>query len=138
MTVTLEIQDRDARGACAVELRELLQLLELTAKDLSWRIYELEGVGDITSRWPEGVVEVGQRVDASPKGEPFAWEDLKALAALLDDVWNFRAVGTSEGGVSIIEVQIIDSTTCKVVASDPSHLESIAKRYTKLRWCPSS
>lgn len=93
MRVAIEIRDIDEAGVLAVELRQLLALLEPEAQPLHWRIIDLEAVGDLREMgWL--MLDLEAAVRNSPTGLAITWEQLKRFASLVKQVINLTLVGT--------------------------------------------
>lgn len=134
MNKAIEIRDRDSQGLLAVTLPELLTILQPLACSFQWRLYQCEAVGDVTSRWSQGIVALGEQVDSFLGGMPIEWGELESLAALLTDVWNLHMEGTAEEGRVRVVVRIMDSTACRVESSDVGLLQRLTKRYRAVQW----
>jgi hypothetical protein len=87
-----EIHDRDAGNCLAPDFSTLLALLEPEAKALQWAIHDLEGRGEIGT--PRGHRDIEEAVG----GLQVSWEELRQIAARLEDVWDAIVAGCATGG----------------------------------------
>jgi len=131
MTYTLEIRDRDSRGMLAVDLRGLLEVLEpkLRHAPMSWRVQKLEAIGDVTDRWPDGILAVEEQVEASTSGIVFSWQDLITLAESCEQIINLRATGTNLNSKKWVTLEIVDSDFCVVSSDDAQIVGAFAKQF---------
>ena len=84
MPNTTELRDRDAQGALAVSLSELLTLLATHLGPVDWRILQLNAVG---ADWGDTDLDaLRERIQNSPDGTPIDPEELFQLAGELEQV----------------------------------------------------
>jgi hypothetical protein len=90
---TTEVRDRDARGALAVGLAELLVLLTSVLGKVKWRLLDLEAVGagemDLSS--------LAVRIEEDPAGLQMETDELVEVAADLEQVINAILLVPREG-----------------------------------------
>ena len=84
MPSTTEVRDRDAQGALAVSLTELLTLLATHLGPVDWHILQLKAVG---AEWGDTDLDaLHERIQKSPSGTPIDPEELFQLAGELERV----------------------------------------------------
>jgi hypothetical protein len=71
-----------------LELADILDRLDPAAANWVWVISEIQGVGDISSMWAAGIVDLEQQAIAHPQGIQFTWPQIKILARQLTDLWD--------------------------------------------------
>jgi hypothetical protein len=127
--LTIEIHDVDADGCLAVELSQVLRIIEPCGRQLTWSIHDLEAMGDITSRWPEGVVELERKIADAPQGLPFTWDDVVEVARLTEQIINCDIRGLGSDGSLVMRIRFVDSSLCQFQASHVASFGQFFKVY---------
>jgi hypothetical protein len=138
----IEIFDVDKTGALALDLRDVLKLVE-RYRDLRWYFLELEATGKL--RGNETIVQLERRIAQSPHGLGFDWNELTRLASEITQTINATLAGCRpdasppalplkpQEGLEIA-IEAIDSTLWVVSANESEviHQLKAAFRNTKV------
>lgn len=108
-----EFMERGAEvrvSATALDLKKALDLLNPVAEQCTWRLLEIEGVGDLSPiGWTMRTLE--SKVASEAKGLTVSWQWLVQLATLLRDLQTLRLVGEGIAARSSgIELELFDSS----------------------------
>lgn len=145
MAGTVEIKDRiqpssGGPSILAVNLADLLESVAPYAQALSWRILELEAVGDLGRG--RNVLDLEERIARPPNGLAVSWGELLDLAHRLDQVINGLFIGAGDpsaaalikrGGdycaVGDLVLEAFDSSRWTVFARDNRVLQRLHERF---------
>ncbi len=89
---TIEINDRDDLGRPAVELGDILPLLESEGRSLTWAIQNLYAVGDLY-RLGRTMRDFGDEVGQTPGGATLNWDELEEFSRSVFQIMDARIVG---------------------------------------------
>jgi hypothetical protein len=142
MMQRIEIFDVDEAGALALDLRDVLELLE-RYRDLRWYFLELEATA--TLRGNETIIQLERRIAQSPHGLGFDWNELTRLAGEIAQTINATLVGCRpdaspptlplrpQEGLEIA-IEAIDSTLWAVSTNESEIIQQLraAFRNTKV------
>jgi hypothetical protein len=138
----IEIFDVDETGALALDLRDVLKLVE-RYRDLRWYFLELEATGKLVGN--ETIVQLESRIAQSPHGLEFEWNELVRLASEITQTINASLAGCRpdaspptlplkpQEGLEIA-IEAIDSTLWAVSTNESEVIQQLkaAFRNTKI------
>lgn len=105
----MKTHDQAIISAQALDLDTVLNRYESVGSELEWRLIFLEGRGDLSSLGTlMRPLEI--EADSTPGGKRVTWDWLRGLAALLDDLIEFRALGFGDDGTPEVQIELFDST----------------------------
>jgi hypothetical protein len=117
-------------------LADILDRLDAPASTWIWVISEIHAVGDVSSIWPAGIVDLEQQVLNHPQGIQLAWPQLQLLARQVSDVWDLSlAAYQSEALIPEYDrlkqsdyqllVELLDSSSWHIYAQDKTILHRL-------------
>jgi hypothetical protein len=145
MAGTVEIRDTTQQspgGPCvlAVTLADVLACIAPEGRALTWTILDLEAVGELSGG--RNMLDLEDRIAASPPGLVVSWEWLVALAQELEQVISGLIVGVKDPSVtsqisrevdfcavSEFVLEAIDSSLWSVYAPDDRVLKRLRARF---------
>jgi hypothetical protein len=136
----IEIFDKDEHGILAVELRDLLAIIEREASGLVWALLDLETNGSL--RGGRSMLALEEAVRAADRGVILRWEELRSLAADHFQIVNALIVGcTTEEEIPPITagsalytvpeivIEAIDSSLWRIQAKKPQVIAQVRARF---------
>jgi hypothetical protein len=125
----ITILDRDERGAVAVELRELLQLVGPAASESDWELKDVECVGGSAAVDCHRLSNSGQRISG---------DQLIRLAAEVDQFIDgqFEAYRKNATKPWLI-IRAVDSSAYDVESEDPRLLQRIQEAFRNVAEIPT-
>jgi hypothetical protein len=131
MSNVIEIKYQDSQGTSTIELIDLLNLIAQDKQQLVWSILDLEAIGDITTIWERGILDLEANIKYLPQGLILSWQMLVQLAPKFDQVINTVIVGCQkvskipslEPNVDLDEpceivLELIDSSVWRIYTKD--------------------
>jgi hypothetical protein len=116
MSNVIEIKYQDSQGTSTIELIDLLNLIAQDKQQLVWSILDLEAIGDISTIWERGILDLEENINALPQGLILSWQMLVLLVRGFDQVINTVIVGCQEvSKVPILKPDIDLDTPCEIV-----------------------
>lgn len=144
MPHTLRIDDKDARGFLAVDLKTLLDVVGDDGATLVWTVQALSVSGTLGDG--RSVVELEEESRRPPHGLVMSWNDLTSLASRLTQVQDgvfagcaaqdqIPAAGDDEALYRQTEIvlEAIDSSFWNVYSSDQNLLKRFRERFRSTR-----
>ncbi len=118
---TIKIKDRDVHGLPAVELGDILPLLESEGRQLNWAIQDLYAVGQL-ARLGRTMRDFGDEVCNSSHGVVLNWDELEEFSRSVFQILNARIVGFRRGAEPPARLPRGEEKDCELVieAIDPS------------------
>ncbi|MDQ7006567.1 MAG: hypothetical protein Q9Q40_05005 [Acidobacteriota bacterium] len=129
---TIEIKDRDDEGLPAVELGDILPLVEEKGRTLKWAILNLYAVGN-PHRLGRTMRELGDEVSRSPHGVLLNWDELEEFSRSVFQIMDAVIVGCRDAerlprkdeveqrdGDCEIVIRAIDASRWRLSAMDDS------------------
>jgi hypothetical protein len=144
MTMTIqriEIHDVDKSGVLALDLRDVLSLIE-PHPELRWYLLELEAVGQL--REGESIVQLEERIADAPHGLELEWGELTSLAGQITQTINATLAGIRPDalrptlplkpydGLEIV-VEAIDTTLWAISTNDSVVIQRLLATYEKTK-----
>lgn len=132
MSNVIEIKYQNSQNTSTVELIDLLNLIESNKQQqLIWSILDLEAIGDISTIWQRGILDLEANIKYLPQGLILSWQMLVQLAQKFDQVINTVIVGCQkvskipslEPNVDLDEpceivLELIDSSVWRIYTKD--------------------
>jgi|688.fasta_scaffold84212_4 hypothetical protein len=131
MSNVIEIKYQDSQGTSTIELIDLLNLIAQDKQQLVWSILDLEAIGDISTIWERGILDLEANIKFLPQGLILSWQMLVQLAQKFDQVINTVIVGCQkvskipslEPNVNLDEpceivLELIDSSVWRIYTKD--------------------
>jgi hypothetical protein len=132
MSNVIEIKYQNSQNTSTVELIDLLNLIESNKQQqLIWSILDLEAIGDISTIWERGILDLEVNIKYLPQGLILSWQMLVQLAQKFDQVINTVIVGCQkvskipslEPNVNLDEpceivLELIDSSVWRIYTKD--------------------
>ena len=112
-------------GSESDALTRILRALRSETNDLTWALFDLEGVadGEVLGR---GVLDLENAVEQNNDGFRVGWDELAAIANGFKDIWSFLLLGSSRAlpiRTGKERRQLIDSAECAVERFDSGDWE---------------
>ena len=116
MSNVIEIKYQDNQGTSTIELIDLLNLIAQDKQKLVWSILDLEAIGDISTIWERGILDLEENIKELPQGLILSWQMLVLLVRKFDQVINTVIVGCQEvSKVPVLQPDIDLDTPCDIV-----------------------
>jgi hypothetical protein len=146
MSNVIEIKYQDNQGTSIIELIDLLNLIAQDKQQLVWSILDLEAIGDISTIWERGILDLEENIKELPQGLILSWQMLVLLVRKFDQVINTVIVGCQE--VSKIPVlkpdidldtpceivlELIDSSVWRIYSKDERLLQHLQHEFSNVR-----
>jgi hypothetical protein len=146
MSNVIEIKYQDSQGTSIIELIDLLNLIAQDKQQLVWSILDLEAIGDISTIWERGILDLEENIKELPQGLILSWQMLVLLVRKFDQVINTVIVGCQE--VSKIPVlkpdidldtpceivlELIDSSVWRIYSKDERLLQHLQHEFSNVR-----
>jgi hypothetical protein len=91
----IEVKYQNSQGT-SIELIDVLKLIEKDKQQLIWSILDLQAVGDISTIWERGILDLEQTIKHLPHGYILSWQMLIKLVKKFDDLIDIVIVGCRE------------------------------------------
>jgi hypothetical protein len=117
-------------------LADILDRLDPAASNWVWVISEIQGVGDVSSIWAAGIVDLEQQSIEHPQGIQFTWPQIKILARQLTDLWDLTLAAYPPAAVVPeydrlkqsdyqLLIELCDSSSWHIYTEDKALLHSL-------------
>jgi hypothetical protein len=110
MTIKYEIRDSDPNGVLVPTLADILSRLD-APEEYQWSLLDIEAVGDVTTRWPQGIVWLEEQINDAGSLN-LTWDELSDLATMTTQVINCELRGKRDGATVVIRA--VDSTLWEI------------------------
>jgi hypothetical protein len=136
MSNVIEIKYQDSQNTSTVELIDLLNFIEsIKQQQLIWSILDLEAIGDISTIWERGILDLEANIKFLPQGLILSWQMLFQLAQKFDQVINTVIVGCQEvSKIPSLEPNVDLDEPCEIVLELID--SSVWRIYTKDKLLP--
>ena len=116
MSNVIEIKYQNSQKTSTIELIDLLNLIESNKEQLIWSILDLEAIGDISTIWERGILDLEANIKFLPQGLILSWQMLFQLAQKFDQVVNTIIVGCQEvSKIPSLEPNVDLDEPCEIV-----------------------
>jgi len=133
MNKTIEIRDVDEGGYLRVDLRDILAAVSSVGDDCRWTLTRFEARGDVTSIWPNGMLDL-ERAAASAEGVQLEWRELIRLSEQIMQTIDCKLVAVSKkSGRVRMTIEVIDSSCCRFGSDDPVLVADVARQFANVR-----
>jgi hypothetical protein len=142
----IEVKYQNSQGTSRVELIDILKLIEKDNQQLIWLILDLQAVGDISTIWERGIVDLEETIKHLPHGFILSWQMLTNLAQKFDDLIDIVIVGCHEVDriptlcldadiyrSSEIVLELIDSSVWQIYTKDERLLQNLDRKFNQER-----
>lgn len=146
MSNVIEIKYQDNQGTSTIELIDLLNLIAQDKQKLVWSILDLEAIGDISTIWERGILDLEENIKDLPQGLILSWQMLVLLVRKFDQVINTVIVGCQEvsqipslkpdidlDAPCEIVLELIDSSVWRIYSKDERLLQHLQHEFTNVR-----
>ena len=129
---TIEIRDRNSDGLPAVELGDILPLVEAEGRGMTWAILNLYAVGDLR-RLGRTMRDFGDEIGNSPHGALLNWDELEEFSRSVFQIMDAVIVGCRSAdavpdrqrielapGRCELVIEAIDASRWRVSAAAPA------------------
>lgn len=134
----IEVKYQNGQGRSRVELIDILRLIKKDRQKLVWSILDLQAVGNISTIWERGIIDLEETIRHLPQGYILSWQMLTKLVKKFDDLIDVVIVGCHEVtqipslcvGTDIylsseIVLELIDSSVWQIYTKDEELLKSL-------------
>jgi hypothetical protein len=135
-----------SQGRSVVELIDLLSLVAPDKHQLVWSILDLEAIGDVSTIWERGILDLEENIRDLPQGLILSWQMLVLLASKFDQVINAVIVGCQEATQiptlsanndlyipCAIALELIDSSVWRIYAKDERLLQHFHQEFSGVK-----
>ena len=135
MSNVIEIKYQDSQGTSTIEPIDLLNPIAQDKQQLVWSTLDLEAIGDISTIWERGILDLEENIKELPQGLILSWQMLFQLAQNFDQVINTVIVGCQETSkIPSLEPNVDLDKSCEIVLELID--SSVWRIYTKDKLLP--
>jgi hypothetical protein len=133
MNKTIEIRDVDERGYLRVDLRDILAAVSSVGSDCRWTLTGFEARGDVTSIWPNGMLDL-ERAAGSAEGVQLEWRELVRLGEQVAQTIDCKLVAVSKASNRVrMVIEVIDSSCWRLSSNDPVLVADVARQFANVQ-----
>ncbi|MEI6428849.1 MAG: hypothetical protein WCO45_10780 [Pseudanabaena sp. ELA607] len=146
MSNVIEIEYQNSQGTSTIELIDLLNLIAQDKQQLVWSILDLEAIGDISTIWERGILDLEENIKYLPQGLILSLQMLVLLVRKFDQVINTVIVGCQEvSKIPALEpnldldepceivLELIDSSVWRIYSKDKKLLQHLRHEFSNVR-----